>query len=146
MQARTLLTATALMALVVPVLGADAKRKTRITGKITGCQQRHRGTVDRIVLTSRARAQKPAGRATAAFQRIEWLEVMTGPSVSKGTATATTNANGVAHAVFEITGPGDYTVKWTAKRTGATPDTGQVKITITGPQTAPCAFEDIPAT
>src|SRR4051794_573785 len=147
MTARKLLTATALMALVVPVFGADAKRKTSIHSKVTGCQQRHRGSVDKIVLTSRAKAQKSAGRAAAAvYYTITLNAVMSGPSVSKGTATATTNAKGVARMVFEITGPGDYIVDWTAKHTGATPAKGKVQITITGPQTAPCAFKDITGT
>jgi hypothetical protein len=147
MSARKLLTTLALTALAVPLAGADAKRKPKpqLEGHITGCLQKHRGSIDRIILRARARAVKTTASG-ATFHTITWDFKMTGPYVSKGEATTKSNAKGITRAALAITGPGEYLVDWTATRVGAKPDSGQTKITITEPVTAACKYEEIALT
>src|SRR3954447_20892685 len=128
MTARKLFTTLALAALVLPVVDADGKRKRKpkVQAQITGCKQKHRGTVDDIILRARARVVKP-GASTSTFQRITWTFSMTGPHVSDGTGTATSNTKGIAQVGLGITGPGEYVVEWAASSAGAKPASGTEK-------------------
>jgi hypothetical protein len=116
---------------------------------VKGCQQGHMasaaqagGTDDfdfwlEIIFGSasgaRASATGPVAGATV-------TGTLTGPYVTQGNATGTTNASGEVHLILKFAGPGSYTVSIKASKPGDTDATLTKTVNVTGPMNAACAL------
>ena len=138
---------------VSSAVGSPSGKKS-LSERVSGCMQTHRSsTEDDLGVTvtvdengnvvkkrkhhrkRRHHAQKaavtPAGGATVSA-------TLTGPYVTNGHVSGTTDATGTAALTLMISGPGTYTLSLSATKAGDTPASVTKTITVSGPVNAPC--------
>jgi hypothetical protein len=116
---------------------------------VKGCQQGHTaraaqaGGTDEFDLEFEAALRDVFGARASALQPVAGATVtatLSGPYVTQGNATGTTDAMGDVHLVLKFAGPGTYTVSVTATKTGDTPAKLTKTVNVTGPMNAACAL------
>jgi hypothetical protein len=111
---------------------------------IKGCQQSHMASAAQsgldffgidieALLDSLGAAVHPVAGATVSA-------TLTGPYVTQGNATGTTDASGAVHLTLKFAGPGTYTVSITAKKAGDKPATLTKTANVSGPMNGACAL------
>jgi hypothetical protein len=117
---------------------------------VKGCQQGHMasaaqagGTDDFDFLVWLFFGGRAPGGKASALHPVAGATVsatLTGPYVTQGNATGTTDANGAVHLILKFAGPGTYTVSITATKTGDTPAKLTKTVNVSGPMNAACAL------
>ena len=116
---------------------------------VKGCQQGHMasaaqaGGIDEFDIDFLLTLLHSVGARASALQPVAGGTVtatLTGPYVTQGNATGTTDAKGEVHLVLKFAGPGTYTVSATATKAGDTPAKLTKTVNVTGPMNAACAL------
>jgi hypothetical protein len=112
---------------------------------VKGCQQSHMASAAQAGGTDSAEvnAEVEEEEMGAALHPVAGATVsatLTGPYVTQGNATGTTDATGDVRLTLKFAGPGTYTVSLTATKTGATTATLTKTFNVSGPMNAACAL------
>jgi hypothetical protein len=111
---------------------------------VKGCQQSHTASAAQVgadFLDWVFAIAKYLG--ASAFHPVAGATVsatLTGPYVTQGNATGTTDAKGEVHLTLKFAGPGTYTVSVTATKAGDKPAKLTKTVNVSGPMNGACAL------